>query len=233
MRHAATELLGKIGDVRAVESLIAALRDDNLRVRRAATVVLGKIGDARALMPLITALRDSELYVSTEAVNALDLLGWCPDTDKDGAYYWSLKDEWDQCIEIGTQAVEPLIVRLKHGGLPAMEALCKIGDTRAVEPLIAVLKDVNWAWRKAGAETLGKMGDVRAVEPLVIALKDDTWKVREAAAEALGAIGDARAIEPLIAVLKDFIREVRAETDALLKSKDMHAILNDSKRSCA
>jgi len=232
VRKAITELLGKIGDARTVEPLIAALKDDNWRVRETATVVLGKIGDAHAVEPLVAALRDSELYVSKEAVNALDLLGWRPGTDEDGARYWSLKDEWDKCIEIGTQAVEPLIVRLKHGCLPAIEVLCKIGDARAVEPVISVLKDVNnWAWRTAAAETLGKMGDVRAVEPLVAALKDDNWKVREAAAEALGAIGDARAIEPLIAVLKDFIREVRAEADALLKSKDMHAILNDSKRA--
>jgi HEAT repeat protein len=230
MRKAAAEALGKIGKP-GVEPLIAALKDDNWRVREAAVKLLGKFGDARGVEPLVAALRDSQLYVSKEAVNALDLLGWRPGTDEDGARYWSLKDEWDPCIEIGAQAVEPLIVRLKQGSLPAMEALWKIGDARAVEPVIAILKHVNWAWRTAAAEALGKMGDVRAVEPLTAALKDDTWKVSQAAAEALGAIGDARAVESLTAILKDYIREVRAEHEAFLKSKDMRAILNDSKRA--
>ena len=74
----------------------------------------------------------------------------------------------------------------------AVEALSKIGDTRAVEPLIAALKDGHMDVRGAAAKALGKIGDARAVEPLVTSLRDEITNVRGAAAEALGKIGDPR-----------------------------------------
>ena len=64
-------------------------------------------------------------------------------------------------------------------------ALGEIKDPRAVEPLIAALKDTDKDVRQAAAEALGKIGDPRAVEPLIAALKDAEWHVRKAAAKAL------------------------------------------------
>ena len=56
---AATALgeFGSIGDVRAVDALIATLEDEsyNLRVRMSATHALGRIGDARAVRSLVVA----------------------------------------------------------------------------------------------------------------------------------------------------------------------------------
>jgi len=51
VRYTAAEALGKIGDVRAVEALIAALQDRNWVVRRVAAASLGKIRDAQAESP--------------------------------------------------------------------------------------------------------------------------------------------------------------------------------------
>src|SRR5450759_2332909 len=63
----------------------------------------------------------------------------------------------------------------------AAEALGQIGDARAVEPLIAALKDESWGVRRAAAEALGQIGDARAAEPLIAALKDPYADVRNAA----------------------------------------------------
>ena len=86
----------------------------------------------------------------------------------------------------------------------AVETLGKIGDTRAVEPLIEVLGDEEgFEERIYAAEALGKIGDTRAVEPLIEVLGVDEvgdCDLCEAATEALGKIGDARAVEPLIEV---------------------------------
>jgi len=51
-------------------------------------------------------------------------------------------------------------------------ALGKIGDSRAVEPLIWALRDKNEPVRRCAAEALGKIKDDRAVEPLIRALKE-------------------------------------------------------------
>jgi HEAT repeat protein len=108
--------------------------------------------------------------------------------------------------------IKALGYRQDHHQTPcrAAEALGQVGDARAVEPLIAALKDfIVWDVRKAAAEALGQIGDVRAVDPLIAALNDGAWRVREAAAGVLGQIGDVRAVNSLIAGLKDQERVVR------------------------
>jgi hypothetical protein len=85
----------------------------------------------------------------------------------------------------------------------AVSALGQIGDTRAVEPLLARLEDQESGVRQAAASALGQIGDTRAVEPWRARLEDQESGVRQAAASALGQIGDTRAVEPLLARLED------------------------------
>ena len=80
----------------------------------------------------------------------------------------------------------------------AAQALGGIADPRAVEPLVASLKDNYASVRTDAAGALGKIRDPRAVEPLVACLKDSSWSVRESAAQALGSIGDPRAAQSLV-----------------------------------
>ncbi len=174
MRRAAAETLGQIGDPRAVEPLIAALRDDG--VRMAAIEALGQIRDPRAVEPLAAALNDREYSCREAAAEALGKIG-------------------------DPRAIEPLVAALRHTASPAAAALAQIGDPRVVEPLIAALGDKDRDVRKVAATVLGSIGDARAVEPLIAALSEIF--LRETAARALGQIGDTRAVEPLVAVLED------------------------------
>ena len=115
----------------------------------------------------------------------------------------------------------------------AAGALGKIGDARAVEPLIGVLSDDDENVRWRAAEALGKIGDKRAVEPLIGVLGDEDEYVRSSAAEALGVIGDVRAVEPLIKALGDENSGVRQHaaralvkiTEANIKGKEKENIL--------
>jgi HEAT repeat protein len=117
--------------------------------------------------------------------------------------------------EFGEPAVKPLIKGLKKRDAGVRcgcaEALGKIGDARAVEPLIKRLGDhsqyeVREGWKLIYSQTmatscaraLGDIGDARAVEPLIELLTDQDPSHREAAMWALGKIGDERAIGPLI-----------------------------------
>lgn len=233
IRGKAAEALGKIGDARAVEPLIQALKGKEYDVREAAAAALGMIGDARAVEPLVQALKDNSNFcdrVLKEAAEALGMIG-------------------------DARAVEPLVQALKdkHPDVrnAAVKALTKIGKP-SVELLIHALKDeepyvrdlaaeyraTDWAmkeieksWpdvRNAAAKALTQIGwqpkdEVEkiwyflasrawdklvelgkpSVEPLIQALKDKNWYVRVAAVEALGKIGDARATEPLIQAWMD------------------------------
>lgn len=87
-------------------------------------------------------------------------------------------------------------------------ALMELKDPRAVEPLIAAMKDRDKDVRFGAAEALGNIKDPRAVEPLIAALKDKDAFVGSYVLEELMKIG-AAAVEPLIAALKDRDKDVR------------------------
>jgi HEAT repeat protein len=59
------------------------------------------------------------------------------------------------------------------------------GDARAIDPLIAALKDTTAQVRSQSAWALGLKGDGRSVEPLKVALNDTDEHVRKQAAWAL------------------------------------------------
>jgi HEAT repeat protein len=89
----------------------------------------------------------------------------------------------------------------------AATALGKIGDNRAIIPLMSILNDrnENYRLRLAAAESLGKVGDDYVVKPLIDILADEREKsvyLKESVAKALGMLGDIRAIEPLIDILE-------------------------------
>ncbi len=140
----AIEALATIG-APAVEPLIAVLSDydrDNYDGRAIAAKALGKIGDKRAVMPLLATLHHyDDATVREAAVEALERLEWEPGHDEAGANYWLTKQNWDECVKIGAPAVEPLIACFQMVGYykEVAESLVRIGDTRAVEPLIAAL----------------------------------------------------------------------------------------------
>lgn len=94
----------------------------------------------------------------------------------------------------------------------AVHALGRLGDVRAVNPLIEALDDLDMDMRRAASLALGRLGEP-AVDPLIRVLeRTGRSTVREAAASALGTLGAERAVEPLVEVLGD--AEVRTQEAA-------------------
>jgi len=210
IRGAAAYALGELGDPRAIEPLIVALKDKNVYVHESVARALGKMRDRRAIKPLVSASGSVALGAS-EIEPLIAALGY-KDSDAQYMAIQSLR-------EVGAPAVKPLIEALGDQKVRsgAAKALGEIKDARAIDPLIAVLRDEDNA-----AEALGKIG-APAVEPLIVALRDEDWYVRENAAKALGETKDARAVKPLIEALGD--QNVRSNAaKALGKIKDVRAI---------
>lgn len=92
---------------------------------------------------------------------------------------------------------EDLIVR----GRAAL-MLGKLGDARAVEPLIRALDAPGFQTPYYAAQALGLLGDQRAIRPLVTLAGSSRDKTRSAALEALDRLGykdesqDERLAEP-------------------------------------
>ncbi len=101
-------------------------------------------------------------------------------------------------------------------GSRAAESLGKLGDARAVEPLINALHHSDGDIRSSAADALVELGGVGAVEPLITALRDPVGDVRLRAAYVLGKLGDARAVDPLITALYDPNEDVCRRASAAL-----------------
>ena len=179
IQYDAAEALGDLGDSRAVEPLVTALKNDEFSgVRWKAAEALSKLGSP-AVPALIGALRHEDDDVRWKAAIALGEIG-------------------------DPQAVEPLILLLcdedrfvkSHAAL----ALGSIGEP-AVNPLLRALREGDGNLRWGAAIALGKIRDPRAVEPLIRALADKYENVRAESASSLGAIGKP-ALGPLLRFLK-------------------------------
>jgi HEAT repeat protein len=177
-------------DKAAVEPLLAALNDKNSAIRGRAAAALGQIGDARVVEPLLAALNDQDSAVRERAARALGRIG---DARAVEPLLAALNDQdrpERSCSEQKFPSVEPLLAALNDQGSSAVRraaarALGQIGDARAVEPLLTMLKD----GQKVAVEALGQMGKA-AVEPLRTVLKDEDTQesIRQAAVEELRRI---------------------------------------------
>lgn len=79
---------------------------------------------------------------------------------------------------------EDLLVR----GRAAM-MLGKLGDIRAVEPLIRALKAPGYQTPLHAAQALGQLGDDRAIQPLLSLVAASRDKTRDTALQALTSLG--------------------------------------------
>jgi HEAT repeat protein len=208
VRSKAAYALGEIGDPKGVNSLINALSDRSWAVRKQSANSLGNIGGKEATDPLIDALEDRDWHVRKYAAVAL---GKLKDERAIPTLLESLNDEdsdvrWKAesgLVKIGEKAVEPLIelISTKDWQLRAraVEVLGKIGDDRAIKPLIKIITpgkywDQHRQVRGKTAEALGKIGDHEALNALKeLNSKDDYKYVREKAYEAICKI-DSREI---------------------------------------
>jgi len=75
----------------------------------------------------------------------------------------------------------------------AAESLARLGDPRAVDPLIDALDDEDWRVRQKAAWALGYLGDPRAIIPLRRLYRMENEGVREIILEALDIIRDRMA----------------------------------------
>ena len=91
--------------------------------------------------------------------------------------------------ELKEESAQGVLVRIDGPNRDASAwALGRIGDGKALEPLIAWLSDPEWRVRRETAQALGDLEDDRAVDALTGALEDPEAVVREWAARSLETI---------------------------------------------
>ena len=157
--------------VSAVEPLITVLSTGTPRQAADAICVLGKIGDPRAIEPLINMLNAPNLLFRMNAAEALGGL------------------QTPRVVEALLSAVS-VAEESEAVQTWSLSSLGKIGDQKAVLPLIAFLKETSSPQlRYMTIKALGQLQDQRAIEAIVPFLKDADHHVRDYARDALINLG--------------------------------------------
>jgi len=212
VRKVAVDILGKLGDKRAIPHLVERLVDQKADICRTAASSLKKLGeplgekifnavfgdvdailhlsaekDPRSIPPLLKALKDREWKIRKFSAETLGGIA-DPETLEPLADALADPDAWVR------QA--------------AAQALGQLNDPRAIPSLVLCLSDLKPVVRGEAALSLGILKAQEAVDK-IIPLLDDGPDVREKASRTLGEIGGPAAVEPLIKLLDDRIDTIR------------------------
>ena len=242
IRLSAAHALGKIGDIRAVEPLLALFNDityinvyfdSGLSIR----ATLEEIFKGHDIDPIIYLIDGIEAYNSGKyAIRSL--MGFALGGEENPLHTALIYYEWDIMRIVVAEAlgligdartVEPLISAFTfledHYFELEPAKFHKPDDERLSRPIIEACQALDRSLCKMIIKSLAVLGDDRAVTPLLSLITTPDNQYALEAANALGQLGDSRAVDPLINLLtssKFHLRETAAKS--LGKLSDVRAV---------
>lgn len=216
---------------------IKSLNDDNINVKITAINCLGSIKESNAIEPLKELLKEKKKSIRWTSASALGFIG-------DKTYLDLIVQLVDEIIEdvndeksnmhdisinalngisniyVDEKMMDAIIKSLSYDEYELKDIaafiLGKIGNKKAVNPLIDILNDNDSQVRKSAIDSLGDIGDSSVVNAIIKSLNDENWVVRLAAVDSLGKLGDKSAILPLTNLLDDKMENVRRRVEEVL-----------------
>ncbi len=144
----------------ALRPLLAAFKSSSFVVRQKAAEALGKTRSVQAIAPLLLGIQDENMNVRASVVAALDRLGWNPDGSVAAAIYYVYKRDWQGCVRVGQNAVQPLLAVL-DGAV----------DEEARQNAAYALKELGWTFERINRyrreERYARLGDEGIVAELL------------------------------------------------------------------
>ena len=217
VRWRAAEVLGQLGDGRAIEPLVdAVLKDPNNIVRWHIAETLEQLGDGRAVEPLIAALKDPDGSVRRRAAEVLGQL-------RDGRAVEPL-------IAAALQDVDPELAKLRTGNSISLPELRHSSQTLdfAERP---ILVPVDFSSCSKSALVFASYFANRIESPLLI-----LYVVRDSSITKPGFYhkrSDSNRMLPLDKLaggrVEDFIDELRNEQSELNDMHTIFSVLNEAR----
>lgn len=205
VRSTAIEVLGGMGDERAVGLLIPALKDHHYEVRYIAAETLGAFKSTKSIRPLINSLDDKDAIVRLNAAESLGRLK----ARKAIPQLIELLDDPDELVrgyaaealgELGSKHLIPILekkLKLEKRNaakLRILEALYKLGDQSKLAAILQMLKAKNYRVRCATASILREIVNDENTKEIIQTLKASLQKEPTIAAKS-SIIGSIREIE--------------------------------------
>lgn len=190
VRIRAVEVLGEMGDLRAVQSLIHHLKDESPDVRTGAVGALGKIGGPRAVQSLIHHLKDESPDVRIRAAEALGQIG---DVGAIEPLFQAIDDGRTE-----TRREVWFVPKTVRGSAwDALKAVAERIGEPLVDPAVRTLGHEDPYDREKAADLLETVGSLNALPGLCEALKDCNEQVQSSVRSALTKIVGVDATELL------------------------------------
>jgi HEAT repeat protein len=207
-RRDAAEDLGRKMDRKAVDPLIAALRDRDEGVRRAAAKALGVLGDPRAVAPILARFPTEDKYTQQDFADALGAL---KDPRAAPALFAAVKTQ----DEFGRKHMSDALGNMGAAAIPGAVAGLRDPDVGIRQASAVTLVGIAYKIRMGVDKSAGTQQQMNssALPALIAALRDPAQQVRSESANALHWINNPSAIGPLIALFHDPDDDVR-EADA-------------------
>ncbi len=205
-------------EVDTVDKWITELRDRDFTVRRAAAEHLGSIGDIKAIRPLIEILEDTSEYqivrnTAAEALvkmdsSAIEPLIYILGNRNENIREYAMKT----LVKIGLPSLDLIIYALENGNsnirLSSIIILGKVGDIRAIDPLVNILSTCNKELFNEAVMALMKIDINHAVNRLIRMFTDADLNARGIAARTLLSMGSASVL-PLTELLENMDSDIR------------------------
>jgi HEAT repeat protein len=171
LRYISAQILGRIGDARALPALKTLTRDPNNHVRRQAFVALGSMGDPELVEFLAVTLYEDPLAdLRAAAAEGLASLG---DT---------------LAVPSLVRALQDTAASVRKQSVVALNQLWTSAAETAVARALSADRDETV--RYVATQALGQHDAVGARDHLRVALQDSSKWVRTEAARSLGMLGD-------------------------------------------
>ncbi len=210
----AVDALGKIGDTKAKQCLLEALKSKEFFVRAYAAGALGLLGDKSAIPALNELVNDRHYLVRITAVKALIRLG---DAKAEKVLLGFLSDKNEavrstaisDLSQFGIKFVPVLLKVLKEEKNPLVRAkaleelsnekfpttvVCgkkvKAGIDARLKAIRNALDDKNWETRQSACYAIARFEDKDSIPMLIKRLNDESPYVRAAAKTSLGKLGE-------------------------------------------
>ncbi|MHA1883224.1 MAG: HEAT repeat domain-containing protein [Candidatus Thorarchaeota archaeon] len=206
VRQKAVTALGKLGEG-AFSKVLAALSNNDYRVRMGAAEALGHLRDVRAAEQLLKTLRDMHRIVRQNAAWALGELYLFRSEHK------ALTSKVIRALTKAMRKDDYLPVRIN-----AVYALGEIDDSRIIKPLLEAMDSpVEYIRLNAtnGFLALARIlkdpskNQAQVIDKLILALSDDADRVRYNAADGLRLFGGEKALAALLSIRDDKDTEMR------------------------
>ena len=225
-------IIGKIGDMNAVDALINLLKFPNPTVRKNTVIALGKFINLinKDFRSIIEMLNDIDLEVKNATINVLGSIG---SKKAINPLIELLKDENDKIRKNTVKALEKILVSsksfnevydlLEKKNIVARREAVKLlsgatGDPNAMQILIRLFNSEDSRIRRLAFSAVLKISQNKVDNLILEALKAREWQIRKFSAKILGEIKDENNIDLLLNLLNDPKSGVRrAATDSLAK----------------